>query len=203
MLTADLLTKLYGHVTTASVAPFVDPLNKAFDHYNIATLNQQAAFLATIGVESGGLQHLSENLNYGAQGLLRTFPRYFTAASAAAYARQPEKIAAKVYANRMGNGSEASGDGWTYRGAGLIQLTGRANQQAYASAVGKTLIDIGDWLRTPAGGADSAGWYWSVHYLNDAAERGDMVAVTKVVNGGGHGLEERELLFVRAKALLA
>lgn len=202
-LTAELLGRLYTGTPSAVVATFVDPLIKALDHYAIATLNQRAAFLATIGVESGNLRHVSENLNYSAQGLLATFPRYFTAATAASYARQPEKIANKAYANRMGNGNEASGDGWRYRGAGLIQLTGHDNQKAYAQAVGKSLIDVGAWLRSPEGAADSAGWFWSVHYLNDAAERGDMKAVTKGVNGGYNGLDERVALFGRAKTLLA
>lgn len=201
-VTAGILSGLYRGTPVTTIAAFVGPLNKALDHYAIATLNQRAAFLATIGVESGGLQHVSENLNYGVQGLLKIFPRYFTATTAPLYARQPEKIANKVYANRMGNGSEASGDGWRYRGAGLIQLTGFDNQKAYAQVSGKSLIDVGAWLRSPEGAADSAGWFWSVHYLNDAAERGDMKAVTKGVNGGYNGLAEREALFAKAKALL-
>jgi putative chitinase len=202
MLTLDTLSALYAPTLAHTCEPFVGPLSAALYKYGIATLNQQCAFLATIGVESARLTTLSENLNYGAAGLHSTWPSHFDPATAAAYARQPERIANRAYANRMGNGDEASGDGWLYRGAGLIQLTGKDNHAAYAAACGKPVTMVGDWLRTPEGAADGAGWFWSTHHLNAISAGGDMAAVTRMVNGGENGLADRVALFSRAKTLL-
>lgn len=203
ILTDDLLVRLTISTPRARCAAFVAPINAAFDKYGIVTLDQRAAFLATIAHESALLTRLVENLNYGAQGLLQTWPKRFNIQFANAYARQPERIANHVYANRMGNGDEASGDGWRYRGAGLIQLTGKEMHEAYAAAAGEPLKSVGDWLRTPEGAADSAGWFWQKKALNEVAKHGDMKAVTLVVNGGVNGLVERVSLFNRAKVLLA
>jgi putative chitinase len=139
---------------------FIGPLMTATTEFEINTPLREAAFVAQVGHESSQLNAVSENLNYSAEGLARTFPRYFTINEAQQYARNPERIANRVYANRMGNGDERSGDGWRYRGAGLIQLTGKNNQHAAADYFGIEYSVIGDWLRTPEGAARSAGWFW-------------------------------------------
>lgn len=202
-MTLDQLAELYAPTLAHTCAPFVDPINAAMAKFAIASVNQQAAFLATIGVESQRLTHLSENLNYSAAALVATWPSHFTPAQAAAYAHQPAKIADRAYAGRMGNGDEASGDGWTYRGAGLIQITGKYNHGLYARACGKPVAMVGDWLRTPEGAADGAGWFWGTNRLNATSHDGDMAAVTRAVNGGLNGLAERVALFNKAKEMLA
>jgi putative chitinase len=212
-ITADVLANLYG-APVDRMQPFAGPLAAAMARYEIdRSVNRAAAFLATVGHESAGLSRLSENLNYSAQGLANTWPSRYAErprevikvpnAKAIMLSRRPEAIANNVYAGRMGNGDEASGDGWRYRGAGAIQLTGKANQQEYAWAVGRPVETIGDYLRTPEGAADSAGWFWARRDLNHYAENGDMRAVTGIVNGGTVGLPERTKLFARAKGLLA
>lgn len=206
-LTSALLAKLYA---PTDVALFVLPLNTVMTAYDIVTPEQQAAFLATIGVESGRLTQLVENLNYSAEGLLKTWPSHFNAAMVGNYAHNPQRIANRAYANRMGNGDEKSGDGWAFRGSGLIQFTGRAAYISYAGATGKAnvpLSSLGVYLRTPAGAADSAGWFWQAHDLNtvlaQAEDADGMAAVTKVVNGGTNGLAERKALYAKALELLS
>jgi len=140
-----------------------------------------------------------ENLNYSADGLMKTFKKYFTPEQAAKYARQPEKIANRVYANRMGNGNEASGDGWKNRGMGLIQLTGADNRKAMA----KDWNAIPD-LSTPSDIVRSACWFWWANDLNKKVDAGATVKdITKVVNGGYNGLEEREAFYKAAAEVLA
>lgn len=181
---------------------FVGPLLTAATEFEITTPLREAAWIAQIGHESNQLRSVSENLNYSSEGLIRTFPRYFNSSQAAVYARNPERIANRVYANRMGNGPEESGEGWRYRGAGLIQLTGKNNQHAAADYFGIDYNGIGDWLRTPEGAARSAGWFWYVNALNELADVEDMRAITRKINGGYNGLEERMELYERAKQML-
>lgn len=181
---------------------FAGPIITATTEFDITTPLREAAFVAQVGHESQQLQRVSENLNYSADGLLRTFPRYFNSSQAAVYARNPEKIANRVYANRIGNGDEESGDGWRYRGAGLIQLTGKNNQRAAADYFGIDWHGIGDWLRTPEGAARSAGWFWSVHALNALADVGDIEQITRRINGGLNGINERLEIYERAKQVL-
>lgn len=181
---------------------FIGPLMTATTEFDITTPLREAAFIAQVGHESNHLNAISENLNYSAEGLIRTFPRYFTSSQAAVYARNPEKIANRVYANRMGNGPEESGEGWRYRGAGLIQLTGKNNQHAAADYFGIDYMGIGDWLRTPEGAARSAAWFWHVNGLNPPADAEDMREITRVINGGFNGLDERLALYERAREVL-
>jgi putative chitinase len=143
----------------------------------------------------------TENLNYSAEGLLKTFPKYFNAETAAASARKPERIANRVYANRMSNGNEESGDGWKFRGRGCIQLTGRANYTAYDQAVPENVLENPD-LVAGALALDSAGWFWKTNGLNKIADAGDVTAVTKRVNGGTHGLADRQSRYSALIALL-
>jgi putative chitinase len=166
-------------------------LPEVISRYQINTPKRLAHFLSQCGHESGGFKAFSENLNYSAEGLLKTFPKYFNAETAAAYARKPERIANRVYANRMSNGNEESGDGWKFRGRGCIQLTGRANYTAYDQAVPENVLVNPD-LVAGAMALDSAGWFWRTNGLNQIADTGDVTAVTKRVNGGTHGLADRQ-----------
>lgn len=159
----------------------------------IDTKNRIAGFLAQCGHESGGFSIMCENLNYSAKGLLGVFPKYFNAQTAAEYERKPEKIANKVYANRMGNGDESSGDGFKYRGSGVIQLTGKDNFKAFGDSVGEDLVSNPDRLRTDATLAiKSAIWFWNKNNLNKYCDNDDITGMTKKINGGINGLEERK-----------
>jgi len=173
------------------------------EEYQINTPKRIAAFMAQCGHESGGFVFLSENLNYSAQGLMRTFAKYFPDQSTAmAYARNPEKIANRVYANRMGNGSEASGDGFRYRGRGLIQVTGKDNYFWFASSLEITPEEAAEYMQTFEGAAQSACWYWETASLNKLADAGDILTMTKRINGGTIGLEDRKKHYEHALHVL-
>ncbi len=165
--------------------------------------NELEDFLGQVAHESGMFKRTVENLNYDAKGLLKTWPNRFTHATANGYSRLPEKIANHVYANRLGNGSEESGDGWKYRGRGLIQVTGKAN---YAN-VGKILnnpdlLDFPELLAGPSQAVQSAIAFWQAKGLKDEALADDVLSVTKQINGGTHGLEERKRLTLLARKAL-
>jgi putative chitinase len=152
-----------------------------------------AAFLAQVAHESGGFNFVKEGLSYSAVGLNKTFKKYFpTVASAQPYARNPAKIANKVYANRMGNGPERSGDGYKHRGRGLIQLTGKDNYTRFAKSIDKTVDEAIAYLETSEGAVASAGWFWDVNKLNVYADKGDFVGLTRRINGGIIGLSDRK-----------
>jgi putative chitinase len=159
--------------------------------------NRIAGFLAQTSHESGKYKFLTENLNYSDKGLLKTFPKYFNESNVMEYARKPEAIANRVYANRMGNGDEASGDGWRYCGRGLIQLTGKNNYQAFANSEQMNIEEVPDYLITYVGAVRSALWFWNKNNLNDAADAGDLLMMTKKINGGTHGLAERTAEYKR------
>ncbi len=167
-------------------------LSKLLPDYEINTPKRIAAFVAQCAHESGGFKFLRENLNYKAESLVKVFPKYFPdMATANAYAKQPEKIANRVYANRMGNGDEASGDGWRYCGRGLIQLTGKTNYQAFADSIETPLDQITEYLGTFEGAAQSACWFWETNNLNKEADANDIKTMTRKINGGFIGLEDR------------
>ncbi len=178
------------------------PLNQAMQEFSINTPMRISIFLAQIAHESGGLSTFVENLNYHTAGLLKTFPKYFTVATAPQYARNPQKIASKTYANRMGNGDEASGDGWRYRGRGVIQLTGKNNYQACGSALKLDLIKNPELLEEPLNAFRSACWFWTSRNLNTLADAGDFISITRKINGGINGLQERQNYWVAAKRVL-
>lgn len=161
--------------------------------FGIDTPLRRAHFLAQIAHESAGFTRLVENLNYGAPGLRSTWPSRFDAATAKAYARQPERIANKVYANRLGNGNEASGDGWRFRGRGYIQLTGRANYAEYSQRLfgDDRLVREPGQAAEPAIAIRLAGAYWQHKGLNALADMDDLVGITKRINGGLIGLTDR------------
>jgi putative chitinase len=177
-------------------APHVDQWYKALyeilPDYEINTANRVACFLGQTAHESGGYRALRENLNYSASGLNGIFKKYFpTPESAKPYERQPEKIANKIYANRMGNGPESSGDGFAYRGRGLIQLTGKTNYQWFAASIEESLEETIKFLETYEGAVQSACWFWESNNLNDLADKMDVKVMTKKINGGYIGLDDR------------
>ena len=172
------------------------------EKYAITTSLRVAHFLAQTAHESAGFTHFEENLNYSEAGLENTFPKEFRTVRAADYARNPEKIANRVYANRMGNGDEASGDGWKFRGRGLIQLTGHENYEAFSKHSGKDAIQDPDLLSTVEGAAESAAWYWLERDINKPADEDEVVTVTKLINGGTLGLDERKQLLEIAKRVV-
>jgi putative chitinase len=170
-------------------------LTQLFPDYEINTAPRMAAFIAQCAHESGGFMVLTENLNYRWQSLRKIFPKYFpTDELAQQYANMPNKqeaIANRIYANRMGNGSEESGDGWRYRGRGLIQLTGKDNYTWFAASLEITPEEATEYLRTFEGAAQSACWFWETNKLNQWADQGDILTLTKRINGGTIGLEDR------------
>jgi putative chitinase len=199
---------------------FVDVLTAAMDEFAIATPASQAAFIANVAEESGALQRVSENLNYRPDAILATFntPHVtrFTHEQAELYGRtaahsaDQEMIANIAYANRMGNGDVASGDGWRHRGLGLIETTGADNQRAVAEHFGVPFETVDQWLQTPEGAARSAAYFWKQNGLNELADAGDFVGCCAVVNTGNRhtpaerikGYPERLAYFERAKQVL-
>ena len=197
------LDKLRGHIPDAVIAMIPDTAAK----FQINTPLRLAHFLAQCGHESGGFRATQENLNYSAKGLMGIFKKYFpTEAIANQYARQPQKIASKVYANRMGNGSEASGEGYKFRGRGYIQLTGRDNYTQFGKAIGEDIASNPDKVSSQYA-LLSAAWFWSKNGLNKLADggAGDTVvtSITKRVNGGTIGLADRIKHFKEYYHLLA
>ena len=168
-----------------------DALSQALPDYDINTPQRIASFLAQCAHESGGFVFLQENLNYRAESLSRVWPKYFPPDIAAEYAHNPERIANRAYANRMGNGPESSGDGWAHCGRGLIQLTGRSNYQAFADSIETAIEDIPHYLATFEGAVQSACWFWESNNLNQYADKGDLLTMTKKINGGTLGLDDR------------
>lgn len=170
-------------------------LNSILPDYEIDTPLRVAAFIAQCAHESGNFTRLEENLNYRWQTLRKVFPKYFpTDAIAQDYASRPNKkeaIANRAYGNRMGNGPEESGDGYRFRGRGLIQLTGRSNYTAFAESLEIPVEEAAEYLSTFDGAVQSACWFWEKNGLNKLADKKDIVGLTKRINGGTNGLEER------------
>lgn len=193
----------------AVVGTFLPALNRAMTRFKIDTPARRAAFLAQIGHESSHMRCLVEKLNYSAVGLSTTWPNRFRGADGKPNARakalehQPQAIANQVYADRNGNGPEASGDGWLFRGRGLIQITGRGNYRACAKGVGVPLEEFPEFLEQPEWAALSAAWYWSTNGLNELADAGQFEQITRRINGGTHGQPERLALWQTGKEVLA
>jgi putative chitinase len=202
ILTKDhIIHILHGN---ADAAAWADAAMEILPKYEINTPNRIAGFFAQCGHESMNFTALSENLNYRAETLEKLFSKYFSKAgrNAADYAKQPEKIANVIYANRMGNGDTASGDGFKFRGRGVIQLTGRDNYSAFALSIKMTLPDVIDYVQTKKGALESACWYWNSRKINLACDENDIVKMTKLVNGGTIGLEDRRKHYEQALAVL-
>ncbi len=179
-------------------------LNLVLPKYDITGTLRLSGFLAQVGHESQEFTRVVENLNYSAEALTRTWPKRFPSEIAKQYARQPERIGNRAYANRMGNGPEESGDGWAHRGRGLIQLTGKEMYFAFAKSADRPYDTIATYLETRVGSVHSACWFWvKVKNLNPVADAGDILAMTKLVNGGTNGLDDRKRLYAHARILLA
>ena len=170
-----------------------------FDKYGINTPLRIAHFLTQLEHESG-LKPISENLNYSSERLRQIFPKYFISkADADRYARQPERIANRVYANRMGNGNEASGEGWKYRGRGFIQITGKINYFQLANDTDLDCLKNPDLLLEEPNALISALWFWNKAGLNKLADKDDLKGITRKINGGYNGLEHRQELLIKYK----
>jgi putative chitinase len=185
-VTAEQLKRLH-------IGPeWADALNNAFQLFSITTPRQQAAFIGQCGHECGNFRILEENLNYRAATLMKLWPKRFpTQEIANAYAGNPKKIANMVYASRMGNRDEASGDGYRFRGRGCIQLTGHANYYHAGQALGVDFVMNPDLVATPKYAALTAAWFWATHGCNPLAETANWVGLTKKINGGTIGLDDR------------
>jgi len=182
---------------------WLEALNEILPDYEIDTPKRVAAFIAQCAHESGGFRALKENLNYRAESLVKVFPKYFkTLEEANKYAKQPEKIANKIYGGRMGNGPESSGDGFRYCGRGLIQLTGKENYTWFAESLEMPLEDVPEYLQTFEGAVQSACWFWETNKLNQWADKGDILTLTKRINGGTIGLEDRKKHYEHALHVL-
>ena len=180
---------------------WLQPLLDTFIKYNISTTQRQASFIGQCQHESNNFRTLEENLHYSADGLMRTWPSRFPSRDVAEqFANNPEKIANKVYAGRMGNTED--GDGWAYHGRGLIQLTGRDNYTAAAQSLGYSYIDNPELLLQPKHAALTAGWFWNKKGLNELADAQEYGQMTKRINGGTLGLDDRIAKITKAKQIL-
>ena len=179
------------------------PLNQAFVKYDINTSQRQAAFIGQCAHESANFKTLEENLNYKPEALMRVWPsRFPDLPTAMKYAHNQEAIANKVYGGRMGNGVEETGDGWKYHGRGLIQLTGKENYANCGSGIGVDLLNNPNLLNTPQYAAMSAAWFWNKKGLNALADAGDYETMTKRINGGLIGLDDRKAKIAKAISVL-
>ena len=197
MLNSDQLTRL--HIGTQ----WVEPLNETFERFGISTSKQQAAFIGQCSHECGNFTKLEEGLSYAADRLMKIWPRRFPNMEIAQrYARNPKALANNVYANRMGNRDEASGDGYRFRGRGCIQTTGHSAYFHAGQALGVDFVMQPDLVAMPKYAALTAGFFWDTHKLNAFADSQDYVTMTKRINGGTIGLDDRKAHIAHALAVL-
>jgi putative chitinase len=204
----DFTKEHLAEIISADADDWYDALCDLLPKYGITTERRVAHFLSQCAHESGGFKVMEENLNYSAKALRSVFGRYFgdaPKADADEYARNPEMIANRVYNDefrkyKMGNVQE--GDGWRFRGRGLKQLTGRDNYTRFGKTVGMTAEEAAEYVATPAGAIDSACWFWGANNLNDIADTDDVVKMTKKINGGNIGLEDRQRRYKHALEVL-
>jgi len=188
--TREQLSSVIGN--NPNLDSWYEALSSVLPTYEIDSPQRVSAFIAQCTHESGGFKRLKENLNYKAESLVRVFPKYFPSLDIAKqYAHDQEKIANRVYGGRMGNGDESSGDGFRYCGRGLIQLTGRNNYTKFAESIGMAVEEVPSLLETFEGAVKSACWFWKTNNLNQYADTGDILTMTKRINGGTIGLEDR------------
>ena len=189
ILTLDQLKQM---VKNRHIDHWYRALEQLLPDYDINTPHRVAHFVAQCAHESGSFAFIEENLNYRAASLMSTFKKYFpTPELAQQYERKPQMIANRVYANRMGNGDEASGDGFKYRGRGLIQLTGKTNYTWFAASLEISAEEAAEYTQTFEGAAQSACWFWETNKLNKEADAGDIKLMTRKINGGFIGLDDR------------
>jgi|TARA_R110002074_G_scaffold140592_1_gene286769 putative chitinase len=186
------------------VSDWYNAMVEMFPKYEITTPNRVAGFIAQTAHESASYKTITENLNYSAKALNAIFGKYFHRAGVDAqkYHRQPEKIANRIYAGRMDNGDTASGDGWTFRGGGILQLTGRYNYTEFGKTVGMSAEEATDYVRTPKGAIESACWFWKTNNINKYCDADDIVRMTKRINGGTIGLADRKKHYAHALEVL-
>ena len=200
-ITLAMLKAVAPSTAAATLEPLTAPMTAACARWGIDSPKRIAAFLSQCAHESQGFTRRTENLRYSAARLCAVWPKRFpTLASALPYAGNPEKLANRVYSNRMGNGDEASGDGFEFRGRGFKQLTGRDNYTRFAAAIGMPIADVTDYVETDEGACQSAAWFWATNKLNPLADAGDIRTLTIRINGGTLGLAERQALFAKACA---
>lgn len=203
-LTKDQLQHLIP--SNKNIDEWYAALSRFLPEYEIDTKERIAAFISQCAHESAEFTALRENLNYRASVLCTKFKKYFpTEEFAKSYVNRPDKqeaIANRIYANRMGNGDEASGDGFRYRGRGLIQITGKDNYTRFADSIGIPVKVAANYLETIDGAVESACWFWKINKLNDLADQGNIEKMTKVINGGYNGLEERKARYEEALSIL-
>ena len=203
MITLSILQALCPGTKITTLAQYAPPLNDVMEYYEMGHPLRGAAFLAQVIHESGGFNLVKENLNYSSDGLRKIFGKYFpTVELANQYARKPAMIANRVYANRMHNGDEASGDGYHFCGRGLIQITGRENYTRFAEALDMGIDECVTYMETPEGACSSAGWFWDTNQLNTYCDSADFITLTKRINGGTNGLEDRRKHYDLALRLL-
>jgi len=197
MVNAEQLQKL--HIG----ADWVDALNETFSRFNLTTNNQKAMFIGQCSHECGNFRLLEENLNYRAETLMKLWPKRFPSLEfAKQYEKNPKKIANSVYANRMGNRDEASGDGYRFRGRGALQCTGHSTYFHAGKALGVDFVMQPDLIATPKYAALTAGWFWETHKLNPPSDALDYQKVTRIINGGTIGLDDRIKHVQQALAVL-
>ena len=189
-------------ITTPELADkWVDALNETCERFAIDSPFRIAGFLSNTAHESGGFKFVRENLNYSAASLMRVWPsRFPTVEIAQRYAMNPEKIANRAYADRMGNRDEASGDGARFIGRGLIQLTGKNNYVAYSMACDNEALQKPEIVEQPKYAAESAGWFWNVNRLNNLADAQDVGGMCRRINGGYNGLDDRQMKYSQVMA---
>lgn len=198
MITADKLLQAGLVFHTDKADEIAQALDSACTEYDISTKNRVVGFLAQCVHESDRFRLSVECMNYTVQLLLDVWPKRFTPELAAQYAHKPEALGNFVYANRLGNGDVASGDGYRYRGRGYIQITGKENYIKFGQAVGEDFVAQPELVGTPKYAALSAAWFWKTHGLNELAETRDVIAMTKRVNGGTVGLASRKQYYAKA-----
>lgn len=203
VITKQLLASVLHGAKDANLSKYAPHLEAAMLRFRINTNLRKAHFLSQIAHESGEFNFVVENLNYSQEALMRTWPKRFPNINTAApYHRNPERIANLVYANRLGNGPESSGDGWRYRGRGLIQITGKFNYSTCGAALGIDLATNPQLLEEPKYAVESAAWFWGTNGLNELADKDDVVAVTRRINGGTNGLDDRQKKYAAFKTAL-
>jgi putative chitinase len=202
-ITTDQLKKIIGTIyADDKITKLVDALNQTFEKYEINTQLRICHFMAQVIHESGSFKAVSENLNYSADGLMKIFPKYFTLELANAYARKPEMIANHVYCNRMGNGDEKSGEGFKFRGRSYMQITGKSNYLRLKESLQIDIINKPELLEQLPYSMMAAGWYWSSRLLNSYADKDNILAITKAINGGTIGLDDRKLWLTKCKGVI-
>lgn len=199
LITREQLAASLYKASPANIDAYLGPINSAAVTYGINTPKRIAAFLAQSAHETGCLKAVEENLNYSRERLKQIFPKYFPNDLAELYAGIPAKIGSRVYANRMGNGDEGSGDGYKFRGRGIFQLTGKSNYKACGEAISVDLVEYPALLCRPDVAANSAAWYWNSRGLNAAADVEDFKTITKKINGGYNGYADRVKYWLKAR----